>query len=86
LALLAPQGHVQSLRLGRALRDTGYHERRLTRLLNAAQGDDFRADLLAAVRWLASHRQGVDMVELADALRSGGTDLTRENIARSFYT
>jgi CRISPR system Cascade subunit CasB len=86
LSLLAPSGHVQGMSLGRALRTTRYHEKRPSRLLNAPQGDEFRADLLTAVRWLSAHREGVDVTELADAFRFGGADSSRERIARGFYT
>jgi CRISPR system Cascade subunit CasB len=85
VALLAPEGHAPGVSIGDALRRTRYHEKRVARLLGADEGDAFRSALLQAVRWLASHRQGVDTVELAGAFRFGGTDPTRERIARGYY-
>jgi CRISPR system Cascade subunit CasB len=85
VALLAPEGHTPGVSIGDALRRTGYHEKRVARLLGADEGDAFRSALLQAVRWLASHRRGVDTVELAGAFRFGGTDHTRERIARGYY-
>lgn len=73
MALMAPRPHVVGMRPGTALAESGYAEKRLTRLLRA-EGAGLEKELRAAATWLANSGAKVDCRTLARFVlaRSGG--------------
>jgi CRISPR system Cascade subunit CasB len=84
LALAAPEGHRGGASLGAALYRADYSEGRLTRLLEAENGA-LAVVLPRMVRFLVAKGESLPHLELADLVLWGGSDRSKQRIARDYY-
>ncbi|SRR5690606_12976128 len=87
LALMGEGGHRPGRPLGQVLAQTGYHEARLERLLEAP--DELRIELfMGLVRFLAAKGEGFDWTGAAAFMLAGepeAREAVRRRIARDYY-